>query len=213
VIIKDAPESLVRSAILWCPELAGDAPVPAYVAGGFIRAYFAGEMPSDMDLFCRSAGMADTTEERLVKSGWQKVFETDRARTYERANEKGRARSVQVIRFAYAEPAEMISRFDWTVCAAALELSLGGAGMLVIHDNFFEHLAGRVLHYNDSPRPLASLRRMVKYLRRGYHICDENLIRLAEAVSRDVDWDDPEAVQDAIAGLDPEGGRRIRVID
>jgi len=85
--------------------------------------------------------------------------------------------------------------------------------VLYMHPDFFEHLSGRLLVVANPSTPLASLWRAVKFLKRGYHICEENLIRLVERIQQTVDFSDPKSIRQAITTFDPDGGRRIRVID
>jgi hypothetical protein len=210
MIKRQAPDALVRSALVWLPQL--ESLQGAYIAGGFIRAYFAGETPSDMDLYFANEECFNQAKQALEDEGWELVFETDRAITI-----RNNGRIVQLIRFIFCiDPANLIARFDFTVCAAALVIYAWNdttAGDLILHDDFFEHLAGRILVFQGSPLPLSSLKRAIKYVKRGYSICDENLIALAEAISKAVEFDKPESVEQHMAGMDPDGGRRIRAID
>ncbi|MFA5531634.1 MAG: hypothetical protein WDA11_13320 [Thiohalomonadaceae bacterium] len=219
MIIRAAPRALVTSAIAWCPEIVKTKGI---IAGGFIRAYYAGEKPSDMDLYFEEEAALKSTQEMLLKNGWDKAAETDRAITL---TKNGRA--VQLIGFLYGLLYDILEEFDFTICVAALKLhppedsgveeeekeSEGVSGNVWFHDDFFEHLAGRILVYTGSPMPLSSLNRAFKFVKRGYHICDENIIKLSEDIAAKVDFDDAEDVQDHIAGMDPDGARRIRVID
>jgi hypothetical protein len=209
MIIKEAPASLVRSVLAWCPDVEGMT--GAIIAGGFIRAYYAGEFPNDMDIYFEEEKYLTSACKLLEESGWEKIGETDRAMTF-RQNDK----RVQCIGVIYGKPEEIINAFDFTVCSAALTMGWSGEGFkatVYLHNNFMEHLAGRVLVFTGSPLPLASLKRAFKYHSRGYHICDENLINIATAISSAVDFSKEESVAEHIAGMDPDGGRRVRVID
>ena len=226
MITRNAPTALVNSVLAWCPEVVRSLGL-TIVAGGFIRAYFAGEKPSDMDLYFRNQECFLFFIKELQNSGWKEVANTDRAVTFLKDG-----KCVQAIRYRFGNPDEVIGMFDFTICQASMTVyntaSLDPEGIdpengqgqgkiegnLWLHENFFEHLAARVLVFNPkAPMPLASLKRVIKYLKRGYSICDEGLIVLAEAINRTVDFEDPESVQQAIAGMDPDGQRRIRVID
>ena len=212
---RPAPQALVNSVIGWFPcirYLTG-----AFVAGGFIRAYYAGERPNDMDLCFRDEESFETSSafmEKYRSDEWNIVFSTDRAVTYQNKD-----RLVQFIKFAYGEPEDLVADFDFTICAVALELELvwnsetNWVATEYMHERFFEDLAGRVLVYLGSRMPLASLKRVIKYVKRGYHICDENLISIAESIAILVNFSDKKSVEEHIQGMDPEGGRRVRVID
>lgn len=208
--VRQAPDALVNSAVSWCPEIENMK--GCCIAGGFIRAYYAGERPSDMDVYFERESRFNTGRKLLKKNGWVEAAVTDRAVTM--LSSQGKA--VQLIGFIYGDRDTIIKEFDFTVCMVGMTLQktdAGAKGLVTMHKNFFEHLAGRILVYTGSKMPLASMKRMVKYIKRGYHICDENLIKIAEDIAAAVDFTDEESVQEHIAGMDPTGERRVRVID
>ncbi|WPA89679.1 hypothetical protein MTATph1_CDS0192 [Moorella phage MTATph1] len=205
MVKKEAPQALLNSVLVWCPEL----PDGAIIAGGFIRAYFAGETPSDLDLYFRNEDAVIKAIDVLKTTKWSIVAETQRAITFEKDK-----KIVQVITYLFGEPEEIIKAFDFTICAAALFVdSADEKWRLLIHNDFFEHLAGRLLVFTGSPLPLASLKRAIKYVQRGYHICDENLISLARAIAETIDFENSEEAEKHIDGMDPGGERRIRAVD
>jgi hypothetical protein len=57
------------------------------------------------------------------------------------------------------------------------------------------------------------LKRAFKYVKRGYSICDENILALAEAINDRIDFGNEQEKTKHIMGMDPDGARRIRVID
>ena len=218
MITRQAPTALINSALAWCPQLpllAGN-----WVAGGFIRAYYAGETPGDMDIYFMEPPQFDQAlkilQDKELGELWQVVFETDRAISLRQNGKK-----IQLIRYLYATTAEsLISQFDFTICAATMcVFSKSDAelykmqGRVTYHDDFFEHLAGRILVFQGSPLPLSSLKRAFKYVKRGYSICDENLIRIVSDIDGKIDFTSEESITQHIAGMDPDGARRIRVID
>lgn len=202
--VTDAPSALVTSIEVWCPEI--DALKDPIIGGGFIRAYYAGERPADMDLYFQLEADAKAAVTTLKAASWKQVVKTPRAVTL-RKND----RVIQVITFVTGTPDEVLDEFDFTVCKAAAVRDDGWA--IIMHPDFFEHLAGRILIFTGSRLPLASMRRVTKYLKRGYSICDENIIALARAVSEAVTWDDEESVAHHTEPMDPDGERRIRVVD
>jgi len=207
---KQAPQALINSILAWCPEIVQIK--DAYIAGGFVRAYYAGERPKDMDIYFERSDSIETAKNYLKECEWEVVFETDRAITLNKND-----RAIQLIRVFVGGPESAVEHFDFTVCMVAVKLNVDTEGKITghiwMHEDFFEHLAGRVLVYTGSSFPLASLKRAFKYVSRGYHICDENIIALAEDIAYTVNFGDDNSVAEHIAGMDPEGGRRIRVID
>jgi hypothetical protein len=213
----DAPKALINAALSWCPELKDMEGV--IIAGGFVRAFYAGEKPADLDLYFESESCYTDALDTLEGADWEEVFKTDKAISYKRGHRK-----TQAIAYYFGDPETIIKGFDYTICAAALTLNIEYpdgedqepkvTGLLLLHEDFFEHLAGRVLWYTGgSPLPLSSLKRAFKYVKRGYHICDENIIALTEAIAERVNFEDEESRDMHIAGMDPDGARRVRVID
>jgi len=196
--VEEAPAALVREIAEWCPELVAgpEQRIPAYVAGGFIRAFMAGEPRTDLDLFCESKTDARVTWDRLGAAGYRRVFSSPLAETLAPPGlHPGRV--VQVVLHTCAPPAAMLSTFDFTVCCAALTFDWpAGQARLLLHPEFYRHLAGRLLVYQPgAPRPISSVKRVCKYVRRGYRIPEESLLALLQAVSTMVKWDDPSSVR------------------
>ncbi len=209
MIQREASKILINSILAWLPNFMElDNPI---IAGGFIRAFYAGENPKDMDLYFHTKEAADKTTKILQKYGWIIIAETDKAITFKKDD-----KIVQVINYITGQPEEIIKVFDFTVCMACVVLSSDGkniSGTEYYHNDFFEHLAGRVLNYQGSPMPLSSLKRVIKYIKRGYHICDEHLISIANDIAKTINFNDIESIQKHIDGLDPFEERRIRIID
>jgi hypothetical protein len=224
-----APQNLMNSVLYWCPELRNVLKL-SIIAGGFIRAYYAGEKPNDLDLYFRSEVDFERVYEELNSQGWENQFETERAISLVKDG-----KLVQLIRVMYGTPAEVLDCFDYTVCTVALTMCVEEdktpfieptnfnkdkdkeeedkiIGTVLMHSDFFEHLASRRLVFKGSEFPLSSLKRAFKYHNRGYHLCDEELIKLAESIANSIDFEDPEDVAEHIDGMDPEG-RGIRAID
>ena len=214
----EAPQALVNAALYWCEELKQMEGV--VIAGGFIRAFYAGEVAADLDLYFETEDNYTDALDIFDGTDWKEVFKTDKAVTYKRKDKK-----TQAIAYYFGNSETIITNFDYTVCAAALTLNVEYivehedrepvvTGKLLLHKDFFEHLAGRILVYTGgSPLPLSSLKRAFKYIKRGYNICDENIIAIAEAINERVDFSSEESKRLHIAGMDPDGRRRLRVID
>jgi hypothetical protein len=121
----------------------------------------------------------------------------------------------------------LLSEFDFTICQCGVVVNGNSSNEqynytdnrivcsdILINIDFFRHLAGRILVYtNNTEYPLSSLKRMIKYIKRGYNICDENLILIANSISEMVDFSNEDKLNEHIIGMDPLGERRIRAID
>ncbi len=89
---------------------------------------------------------------------------------------------VQLIRFAYYSPLSLISTFDFTVCQFAvaregpdIRFYAGGSSL--------EDLKQRTVRIHCISRPLATMRRLLKYARKGFDVPDETLLIVARAVA------------------------------
>jgi len=220
VLEKNAPSKLMIALEVYSDHSIVKNIEKIIVAGGFIRAYYAGEKPSDLDIYFRNNLDLLSLKSELEGKEWLEVFKTDRAITLKKDN-----KLIQLISYIYGEPSAVIELFDYTICCAAMTITrheiededsgdtrIELHGHLVLHDDFFENLAGRVLEFIGTPLPLSSLRRAFKFVKRGYSICDENIVKIAEAIFRQVDFDDEGKLSEHMAGIDPNG-KGIRVID
>jgi len=211
VLQKIASQTFINSVHAYCPEF--NLFCSPIIAGGFIRSFFAGEPINDMDVYFHNKEDLEKSYSKLIAHRWLTSFKSERAITLKQGG-----KTVQLISFYYGEPEEIIKRFDFTISSAAFAFKKDPdqekpVGIFYLHDNFFEHLAGRLLIYQSSELPLSTLKRVIKFVKRGYHICDENLIKIIESIAHDVNFENSEELERHIAGLDPEGERRIRVID
>lgn len=214
MVVKDAPSGLIRSAISWFDRLRA---IDCFVCGGFVRAYYAGENPRDMDIYFRNMDdynfAMHTVEEaqaaytsNLQKLKVRRASETENAVTWIIDG-----KCVQFVKkFMFGDIKEIIDSFDFSICACGLDVA---RELVYFDDDFFEHLAARVLVFRGSLFPLSSMSRAFKYVKRGYHICDENIISIVkEIVSRNsLDAEVDSGTQ--ITGVDPDGRMRIRPID
>lgn len=206
MVVRNPKPILIRSVKAWYPKI--EELKNPIIAGGFIRSFYSGETPRDMDLYFRDQEDFEIAVEHL-KGTCELAVKTPRAITF-----KYGEKTIQAINFVFGQPGEIIEKFDFTVCSCCLSyFNQLNKWEEVLHEQFFEHLASRVLVYTGSDFPLSSLKRAVKYVKRGFHICDENLIALAENISTTIDFENSELVQTHIEGMDPEGDRRIRIID
>lgn len=211
IIKRPAPMELENLTQAWLPEL--NALHSAMVCGGFVRSFYAGMIPNDMDLYFQRPDQADHAIQILTKAYGEPTFVTPRAVSFI----TGKRHLVQVIKFTFGPPEQILEAFDFTVCQAAYcpnppDPNADGP-MVYLSPRFFEDLAARVLIFTGSAMPLSSLKRAFKFTRQGFGICDENIIALVEAITKAVDFDDYRMVNEHIEGMDPNGDRRIRLVD
>lgn len=176
------------------------------VAGGFIRAVIANEEPSDVDLFGDNAAYLRSTARRFADS-----------RVVARSHASPNAVSVItpdrltvqfITRWVYAANEDVISSFDFTVCAVAI-WHKNGVWQSACSDRFYQDLAARRLHYTSPVRDEevgGSMLRVIKYLKRGYVIQVDSLGavigRIVQHVKVDTSQDiASEDIQRVVTGL------------
>lgn len=152
------------------------------VAGGAINAFYTGRTIEDYDLFFNSEEDADKAISILKGNKEIKVgFESRRVVNFYLSDKK-----IQVCKVIYGTPEEIISNFDFTVVAGAITRDKE-----FFNEHFFEDLQQKRLVVVSLPKPLSTLRRLTKYISRGYMACNETLLKISKGISK-VNFDDPK---------------------
>lgn len=115
MITKEAPANLINSFQAFTEGSIARNVDKVIVAGGFIRAYYAEEKPADLDLYFRNEQDLQATFAELEYAGWELVTDTGMSMTMKKGN-----KVVQLVSYIYGEPEDIISKFDFTVCSAAM---------------------------------------------------------------------------------------------
>ena len=169
----------------------------AIVAGGYIRDWFAGSEPKDMDIFCQAPKQLSTD---LLNAGGKILHTTANAVTY---NYMGRILQV-IAKWRFKDAKDCIDHFDFTVCAAAVQFSERGPSFYH-HPDFFVDLAGRRLRLvtPGTDEPAASLTRMIKFIQRGYVIAAPDLATLLQRIMHKHHGASLTQLVSALAEIDP----------
>lgn len=169
----------------------------AIVAGGYIRDWFAGSKPKDMDIFCERPA---TLQCHLLDAGAKLLCTTANAATY---NYNGRILQV-ITRWSFKDAKDCIDHFDFTVCSAAIRFSEFGTSFYH-HPDFFVDLAGRRLRLvtPGTDEPAASLTRMIKFIQRGYVIAAPDLAALLQRIMTKHHGASLPQLVSALAEIDP----------
>lgn len=195
-----------------------------YLAGGLFRSFFYGEKASDIDIFFRNEedldefkryvcrNSFDRNDHRDYDNEYEVVFETDRAISIQNPRTKFQ---IQLIKAVFPPTIlDLLRNFDFTIAMAGIDTSMPDS-IYHVKDYFYDLTVKRLI-YTGSEYPLASLKRVTKFIRRGFSICDENLIRIAEDISdKGIIYDVDKDVDDNldIQGMDPDGARSIYPFD
>jgi hypothetical protein len=165
-IIKISKENLLLSL----PEFKYDN---TWIAGGAIRDAVLKEKISDIDIFGVSKDKLDLFIETNLK-GCKKVYDSDILKTFILNGEK-----VQVIYRDYLSVQHCLDSFDYTLCQFAFD----GKDILCNSQSLLDIFRKKItIHKIDPKFAVNSLRRLQKYIQKGYSICDGGLKRIVETI-------------------------------
>ena len=156
-----------------------------WIAGGAISDFFLDRDCKDIDIFFPNTIEKKKAIEELTRLGGRMQGSSSdnigAATTF-----KYKGDTINIIHLG-TTPEECITRFDYTVCCAAIDKK----GNFCHHEKYFEHLGNKKIYYLGN-HPNANFknksRRLQKYLGKGYSIDKENLdywlIRLIQDQNR-----------------------------
>jgi hypothetical protein len=153
----------------------------SWIAGGALRSYLLGEKVKDLDIFSNnpSAVQDAFTSDASFKAGFQNDLI---------ANFYKDGICYQVIKkYKFETPLETINNFDFTIICCAL-----GKDGIVADERFYIDNAQKRLVVKSLPKPLSTIKRGMKYSKRGYAMCPVGLAKILKAVQENpIDWDNP----------------------
>ena len=152
-----------------------------WIAGGAIKDFFIGKNLKDYDFFFTSHEDREIAQERLLLRGAKKVKDLPRGEKYIYKDNyyDTLCWSDSDESLANAKtPEEMIKLFDFTAVMAALD----SKGQFVCHDDFENHIKSKILVRNpiQDRYPRVNNRRLLKYIKDGFTIDQENLLQWLE---------------------------------
>lgn len=168
-----------------------------FVAGGALRAVFSNEKIKDLDIYF-PYGKPDIDG---FRKGWmelpdkevKRLFNSDSAETWEKNGV-----NIQLIKKIYGTPKEIINQFDFTICMCAYDPI---NDKFVMHDNFLNHLAMKLVYYNPGKYPINSLYRMKKYMEKGYNVPAVEIIKIALTINN-LKMENYRDLRDQLEGID-----------
>lgn len=186
--VMNALPPQVAATLIHYPQL--------FVAGGFIRAVLAGEPVKDIDIFSTDLTVVDRAVDFcLVPFNSWKGGEKRRTPYTITVDVVGQAPIQFINNVAYATPEECVSRFDFTVCQAAIWRDIDGVWRSLCTPEFIRDVADKRLVYTAPVRveaPGGSLWRAFKFAQRGYSISQQELARLVNRLVSRTPWVDDD---------------------
>lgn len=178
-----------------------------FLAGGFIRATIAGEVPSDIDLFGGSIDVLKYEAMQFAIARQGRMHETDNALTVLTPSRRLPVQFITKWLYGAGEQDKLLAEFDFTIAQAVIWWQKDGWHS-AISNAFYRDLAAKRLIYTFPKRIEAaggSLLRARKFLMRGYNIQAEGL---AGVISRLVSGIDEQRLGGFVGeGLSLEGAR------
>lgn len=145
--------------------------IPFWVAGGAITSLFNSEPINDWDIFSPEPYKAII---EIISNGAKMTFENSHIAnfTHESICEK-----IQIIKRSFESIEHTVSEIDLTICAAGYN-----GQSLFVHEDFTDDVDNMTIGLNQVKHPLSTLRRVVKYSRRGYDLHPDVLVTLADQI-------------------------------
>lgn len=187
-VLRHTPKD-VRNMMLDDPSI--------FMAGGFIRAMIAGEHPADIDLWGQSVPRLQMQATTIAVARMGKLHKTKNAFTV-LAN--GKTPLQFITRWMYEDPQQLIGSFDFSICNAVIYVDQAKHFRSHCHPNFYPDLAAKRLVYLNPKRNEdagGSMMRVLKYLKRGYHINPESLGRVIARMLTGIKTDEEGALRRA----------------
>jgi len=137
-----------------------------FVGGGYVRSCLTGDQISDIDVFGTDQNI-DTFSKLLKENGAETLFDSNTVKTFLWKKHK-----IQVIRRQINTVQEFFDHVDFTICGFAWNGKEFFALTYGLIDLFNKKL---IINKLKEEFVVDSLRRMQKYIQRGFTICDGGL--------------------------------------
>lgn len=151
-----------------------------YIAGGCFKDIFNNKKPKDIDIFFNNCDDFENAEDYFDKSKEYKyVYSSDNAYCYKHLKT---GIYVDIICKIYGKPEDVIEQFDFSITKYAYYKEKEKY-VSVFNDFYFKHLENKVLCFNgEIPYPVHTLKRLVRYIQRGYSPTFDSLCCLVSAI-------------------------------
>jgi hypothetical protein len=163
--------------------------VNCWLAGGCWRAYFSpDEVIDDLDIFTVDRSSAAKVVRRLRKFNFKPYF-INRNAIKGVMEVKGKKYKVDVVKRFYENEEKCLEDFDYSVSKFAYNLK---SKSVFFSQNYFADLVTKRLVIPDEGygNPLGSLKRLQKYINKGYSACNGTLLTIAREINK-MDLENP----------------------
>lgn len=152
----------------------------ALLAGGAVRSLYDNTEVEDYDFFMPSLSLMEYLWHNI--EGHQNIvdkvlFKCPQKRLVSLLLKDGS--KVQLIYIKdYSSPEELTGLFDFTVCCATKDIK----GKIYFTPEFYRDVEGRMLNINTITYPMSTMKRMVKYVQKGYLVDSGVYKQLAKSI-------------------------------
>lgn len=144
-----------------------------WIAGGAVRDSVIGDTIKDIDVFGTNAESLDKFIEEELKN-YTRLRDTELLKEFKQGDWR-----VQVVYRFYVGIKECLDSFDFTICQFAYDGDKVFTTPESITDSFRKRL---VVHSIQKDFTMDSFRRVVKYVKKGYTICNGGLLDVARSI-------------------------------
>ena len=138
------------------------------VAGGCIRSMLLREWPQDIDIFFKNKEAFEEFKRQSDQDN-KVTYETENSVVYKEHKIDGKVVPLNLVKIAYYEtPEKCIETFDFTISQFALDKDQN----IIATEGAILDLYGKRLVIDKLTYPVSTIRRMIKFTKRGYYMCD-----------------------------------------
>lgn len=178
-----------------------------FIAGGCFKNILSNERVNDIDVFFKNEGdWLQACELYAGDGSYIFSYDNDKVKAYKNKYTNVR---VELIRYVFGTPEQIISGFDFTVTKFAYFKSVTTEGneavteyRVIHHPDFFEHLQMKRLVIDDRlVKPINTFERSYKYRDYGFRMCRESKVKLLTAIKL-TEFTDADLAQSLYDGMD-----------
>lgn len=165
-----------------------------FIAGGALRSSLLNERYSDIDIFSTENKHLDEFLATLLD--WDLVYDAEKLKTLKKGNDK-----IQLIYREYESIESCLNSFDFTIC----QFAMNNEGLYCNPESLIHLFRKKLVVHKINPEwAYDTLRRMQKYIKAGFTICDGGLVDIVNAIREASD----EQIENGFS-LYPDGTKRI----
>ncbi len=153
-----------------------DKEINCWIAGGSVRDYFMGiPIKTDIDLFFPNQEEYNKASNFFKEKNSEIKWESNNGMKVMYKN-----KTFDLVKLFFENPKDTINNFDFTVSMLAVDKSNVYFGETTVID-----LAKRQLMINKIKYPASTTSRMVRYLKKGFKICNGELYKIIKSIQEE----------------------------